>query len=635
MPDKKKPAKAAKAAKAKKAASKKPVSKLKKPAEPVSKEPVSKPKKRLAPPREQVPAIASIPDTAKVSTLADRLSRKVPAVSKDGHGDGHEDGFHRQQAGQMMDSRKRHANAPHIVVIARAGTGKTWTGINGMRVMRGMEPQAPPSDQQQAIWDTLLESKDASSICFTAYNNPIATDIQTKIEESGLNLKGCMGRTLNSLGNGVVMNAFRSSGRYLNVTKYRSANIIGRLLNKSGQDLKRERPILLSAVTDLVDKVKVNLADHDDVEALAELVHHYDIDTEGENRQEIYHLAQRVLELSLDPLHDGCIDFNDQIWLPIKLNLPVRRHDVLLVDEGQDLSKARHRFGMMAGDRIGLIGDPAQAIYGFSGASCESMAEMTEYLTDTSRNCVTLPLTFTRRCGKAIVQEANKIVPDFYAHPDNPEGMIGRGVMEQRRHTPNVPFYRSLAGSGDMVLCRVNSFLVRECFGFVKEGIKANIQGRDIGDGLIRLVDKLSKKLPADTIPDLVAALDDWLMREVEIESNRRNPDEDKIVALNDKRDCVMCFTEGCRYIQQVKDKIGATFTDDKTNPGIKLSSIHKAKGLEARRVFLLEPKGAGVPHPMARTDWQRKQEWNLRYVAITRAIEKLYFVDGEGKPKR
>ncbi len=32
-------------------------------------------------------------------------------------------------------------------------------------------------------------------------------------------------------------------------------------------------------------------------------------------------------------------------------------------------------------------------------------------------------------------------------------------------------------------------------------------------------------------------------------------------------------------------------------------------------------------PHPMAKGGWQMGQEWNLRYVGITRAIEELIFV--------
>lgn len=73
--------------------------------------------------------------------------------------------------------------------------------------------------------------------------------------------------------------------------------------------------------------------------------------------------------------------------------------------------------------------------------------------------------------------------------------------------------------------------------------------------------------------------------------------------------------------------KITEMFTDDKNRPGVRLSSIHKAKGLEAERVFLLEPEGASVPHPMARSKQAKEQEYHLRYVAITRAINELVFV--------
>ena len=65
----------------------------------------------------------------------------------------------------------------------------------------------------------------------------------------------------------------------------------------------------------------------------------------------------------------------------------------------------------------------------------------------------------------------------------------------------------------------------------------------------------------------------------------------------------------------------------DEQGEGIKLSSIHKAKGLESSRVFLLRTKDAPIPHPMARTAWAQEQETNLLYVAITRAIDELVYL--------
>ena len=73
--------------------------------------------------------------------------------------------------------------------------------------------------------------------------------------------------------------------------------------------------------------------------------------------------------------------------------------------------------------------------------------------------------------------------------------------------------------------------------------------------------------------------------------------------------------------------KIEDIFTDDKNGSGIKLSSIHKAKGLESDRVFLLQPEGAECPHPMAKSAWQREAEMCILYVAITRAKKELIYV--------
>ena len=184
-----------------------------------------------------------------------------------------------------------------------------------------------------------------------------------------------------------------------------------------------------------------------------------------------------------------------------------------------------------------------------------------------------------------------------------------------------------------MVLCRVNAPLVSECFRFIKVGRKANIQGRDVGKGLVNTVKKLAggeDQLGYCKMETLIAALGVWLEGEQKKEMAKKFPSEGRMISLQDKHDCLLCFTEGLGVDGTAADvvrKIESVFTDDRTVRGIRLSSIHKAKGLEAHRVFLLEPEGASVPHPMAKSAWQIEQEWNLRYVAITRAIEELVYV--------
>jgi DNA helicase II / ATP-dependent DNA helicase PcrA len=56
---------------------------------------------------------------------------------------------------------------------------------------------------------------------------------------------------------------------------------------------------------------------------------------------------------------------------------------------------------------------------------------------------------------------------------------------------------------------------------------------------------------------------------------------------------------------------------------GIVLSTVHKIKGLEADRVFIIRPDLLPMQTPKA---WQAMQEKNLEYVAVTRArLELIY----------
>jgi len=333
------------------------------------------------------------------------------------------------------------------------------------------------------------------------------------------------------------------------------------------------------------------------------------------------------LERCKDVVKDGCIDFNDMIWLPIALNLNVYRYDLLLIDECQDLNRCQQELAVKAGRRLILCGDTKQAIYGFAGADSQSMSRMTTQLKATDRGCQVLPLTVTRRCGKAIVKEAKRIVPDFEAHESCCKGLVHTAKFKDTGDDKVAPLsescYRGYIGDKDMVLCRCNAPLVSECFKFLREGRRANIQGRDVGQGLISTINKMK----ATDVAHLESKLSDWLQNEQRKENAKRNPSEARLIALQDRHDCLSCFMEEQQTVEEVIKRIKEIFTDDKHGEGIKLSSVHKAKGLEAKRVFILQPEGATMPHPMAKSKWQREQEMNLLYVAITRAIEELIYV--------
>jgi len=496
---------------------------------------------------------------------------------------------------------------PHIIVEALAGTGKTTTLVEGLKVLRGETSTFTPSVQQLAIWEAIQQTDKDASVCFVAFNKSIAQELEKRVP------LGCDAMTMHSMGYKAVREKF---GR-VKVSSYRVQDIIAEILEMDSRELRKKKWDILKAVERLVGLCKMNLtdlsADAYIYHQLGQLASHYDIDLNG-NSCQVFDIVPKVLERCLDVARDGCINFDDMIWLPVTLGLTIAKYDLLLVDEAQDLNKCQQTLAKRAGHRLVFCGDEKQAIYGFAGADSESMKRLKEELTATEEGCDVYPLTVTRRCGHAIVKEAQQYVPSFEAHETTPLGSVIKTTMKQ---------YQQNVEIGDMILCRVNAPLVSQCFQFLKAGRKATIQGRDIAQSLT----STTKKMKATDIYDLQIKLQDWLDKEQANECKNRNPSESRMIALQDRYDCLLCFTENAETIDEVIRTIENIFTDEQHGNGILLSSIHRAKGLEANRVFLLQPKGATMPHPMAKSPWQLSQEYNLLYVAITRAIDELVYV--------
>jgi superfamily I DNA/RNA helicase len=83
--------------------------------------------------------------------------------------------------------------------------------------------------------------------------------------------------------------------------------------------------------------------------------------------------------------------------------------------------------------------------------------------------------------------------------------------------------------------------------------------------------------------------------------------------------------SEGFLYTKDLIVKIRQIFMDVYSS-GVCLSTVHKAKGLECDRVFILD-KEKTMPSRYAKLPWQRLQEKNLEYVAYTRAKDYLGFI--------
>lgn len=526
---------------------------------------------------------------------------------------------------------------PHVVVRARAGTGKTTTLIEGLKLLKGLPTSITPSPQQRAVWDALLQSKDRCRFtAFVAFNSSIAAELKDRVPP------GVDAKTMHGLGFGAVRRSFPNP--VPRVDENRVRKLVAELVGRTVEELHADWDVELRAVEELVGLCKMNLLDGTPRD-LDELCDRHDVsfgDRDGSagpgdferaerRREEVFALVPRVLQRCRDVRKDNSIDYDDMVWLPVVLKLNVFRFDVLLVDEAQDLNRCQQELAKRAGERLIFVGDDRQAIYGFAGADSESLPRLAKELNDdlinpplSQRGCVVLPLTVTRRCGRAIVAEANRYVPDFEAHESNPDGLVRTASypVQRDKKLPDDQTYLPLVKEGDMVLCRANAPLVAQYFKLIRRGVRAYVQGRkDVGAKIASLVTKMK----VTTVPDLIKEVGFWLERSLAKENARSEPRDAKLAQFQDLHDCVLAFAEDADTIPAVLANIDRVFADT-TRPGVRLSSVHKAKGLEADRVFFLAPGGFRGRHSRQK-DWEWEQELNLRYVGVTRAIRELTYV--------
>jgi superfamily I DNA/RNA helicase len=94
---------------------------------------------------------------------------------------------------------------------------------------------------------------------------------------------------------------------------------------------------------------------------------------------------------------------------------------------------------------------------------------------------------------------------------------------------------------------------------------------------------------------------------------------------IEDKIATIKAIYEFCQptNIAALLQTIADLFSDDRAS--VWLSTVHKAKGLEAERVFVLYPDK--MPHPHAKKPWEMEQEMNGKYVAMTRSKRDLFLV--------
>lgn len=351
------------------------------------------------------------------------------------------------------------------MVRARAGTGKTTTIIEGIN-------RAPEQ-----------------RILLCAFNKSIASELQARIANPNAEAK-----TLHALGFGIVKRNWENVQPDPERGK--------RLARKAaGGDKAPDAMVALVAKLATLGKEMVPYAkkpsDLYEVAEDMECVPDEDWQDDGWTMERVAKCALQAM--SLATVRDGTIDFSDMLFLPLRQKWANGRYELVVVDECQDMNAAQLYLALKLvreGGRLIVVGDDRQAIYRFRGADSGSLDRIKKAM-----NAEELPLTITYRCPKAVVAEAQRLVPDYQAAPTAPEGVVSALPIAKLAET---------AKPGDAILSRKNAPLVRVCLSILRRGVRAKVAGKDVGAGLVALV----KKLKAKSMPEFLAKLSKWEERE-------------------------------------------------------------------------------------------------------------------------
>jgi DNA helicase-2/ATP-dependent DNA helicase PcrA len=302
------------------------------------------------------------------------------------------------------------------------------------------------------------------------------------------------------------------------------------------------------------------------------------------------------------------IDFNDMCWFPFVYNLYLGQYDYVFVDEVQDLNKSQLVMAKKAckpDGRIIAYGDSNQNLYSWRMSDTSIIEDLKK-----QDKAKILPLPISYRCPKKVIELAKNWVSDITCPDTAIDGEINN-ISLNELYTKAKP--------GCFILSRTNAPMIKICMSFIRQSIKANIRGRDVGKQLGTLIRKSKKK----QIPAFIKWLDNWKKDEVD-KLNAKNISTDNIL---DRYECLVNLCDECKTIEEVSKKIDELFNDTDEKNIVILSTVHRAKGLERDDVFLLRwTFRAWLEDDLTLVE-KPNEECNIAYVAATRSKKNLFIV--------
>ena len=275
-------------------------------------------------------------------------------------------------------------------------------------------------------------------------------------------------------------------------------------------------------------------------------------------------------------------------------------YEYILVDEAQDLNPILLSLVRKSGRPVIMVGDRKQSIYAFRG-SIDAMSEV-----DAPR----LPLSQSWRFGSPVDAVANHILSYTMDPPD-------WKLKGKPDHVTEIEEYKGIAPRESLILARTNSRIFE---GLVSIKVPFHVIGgfETIATQLLSAL-ALSRGDRREIRDPLIQSYNNWDDMVADSEDDD-DPDVRRLVKIvKEYGDSLIGIIQRLRQLHSPHRGAAA----------IVLSTAHKAKGLEAEHVILLddfptpaELEARRVEHKITQVEYD--QEFHLLYVAVTRAMTTL-----------
>lgn len=492
----------------------------------------------------------------------------------------------------------------NIVINAGPGSGKTTTSV-------------------ELIIPELIRQRGAGMAL--AFNTANAKELQVKLAGHGGNAKAssvhsfCFGVLKASrrvrMEEGWVGGYHYFHKRYMPPSPSKVERITGEVIPDSGKEYAGIMPKVIKALKMGAYGLKEHKAVN--VENVAELLNGI---VNEQLPEEFAEWVVAVFNRSIT--EQATIDFEDQIYFPMMMEMKFPEMAWLVYDEGQDLKPIElellKRY-VARGTRVVVVGDKRQAINGFAGAMRNALETVQEELQASN-----LPMLLSYRCSVAAIGEATRIFPDsIEAGPNAKPGSVERITLAELD-------VFSL-GKDDACLARAHKYIAPLALKLIREKVEFSYKGAaNLVGELDRLIFKAGGKKETDCgkLRLMLSAYGE----KSEQSYQEKNPGKlsppwmVKQAANIETLILLLAQVEGeGGTVRDLKQYLELLIAAEK-GKGVSLSTFHSAKGMEWPSVYII----GELESPLANTEAEKEAEKCVAFVALTRSSDRIIYVSAD-----